>query len=121
MKIHAALLTLAFMSGQAVTAPLADPTRPPSYSGDVPREVVTDEGGEDVSWNVTAITIAPSGRRAIVNGQMVTPGATLGPATVLEILPTSVVLDQSGERVTVDLVQQVVKTPAGKAAAEGKR
>ncbi|MEE8513787.1 MAG: general secretion pathway protein GspB [Gammaproteobacteria bacterium] len=121
MKVHAAMLTLAFISGQGVTAPLPDPTRPPTYSAAPQSQVVIDDGSERVGWKVTGITISPSGRRAIVNGQMVTPGDKLGPATVLEILPTSVVLDHGGDRVTVNLVQQVVKTPVGEAPAEGER
>ena len=103
--IPIAFLILPCFPGLA--APLPDPTRPADYA---PRRPVDSPAAKEMEWKVNGITISPRGNSAIVNGQVVTAGDQIASATVLEILPTGVVLDFEGRRVTVGFLPQTVKS-----------
>lgn len=98
-----------------LAAPLPDPTRPADYA---PSTRVDSAETEEMEWKVNGITIAPRGNSAIINGQVVTVGDQVASATVFEILPTGVVLDVRGNRMTVGLLPQTVKSLSSREAAK---
>jgi len=56
---------------------------------------------EEPRWKLTGIVYNSVKPLAIVNGKSVTVGESLGTAKVIEIRHKSVILEQSGERVTL--------------------
>lgn len=100
-------LLLMSAGGLAQAASLPDPTRPPDFAPtlavEIPRQIV--------DWEVRGITISSAARSAILNGSVVVQGQTIGPAIVVEITPTAVVLDYGGERVSVEMARQTIKQP----------
>jgi hypothetical protein len=89
---------------------LPDPTRPAAFQT---ATVIQDLPAELIDWKVSAIRISASDRSAIVNGRIVRTGETIGPARILEILPTQVVLDYDNRRVAVKLFGDItMRKPA---------
>lgn len=92
---------------------LVDPTRPPDYAAAQQRRVV--EIPQQVrDFRLNAVKFSGASRWAIINGNRVAPGEQIGPATVVDIQPASVVLDYEGERLTLNLLEHTVKNPAAK-------
>lgn len=91
---------------------LPDPTRPATFV-DVESEpvfFVETDIKEKISWKLSAIRISAEDRTAIVNGKLVRVGDVIGPATVLEINPLSVVIDHEDRKLIVRLfTNQVIK------------
>ena len=83
---------------------LPDPTRPAEYQAAL---IVQDLPKELVDWKVTAIRISDNDRTAILNGDIVRVGDTTGPAKILEIQPTQVILDYDNSKVAVRLFSDV--------------
>lgn len=84
-------------------AELPDPTRPADYQA-APKVIYEDVLPKElIDWTVTAIRIAGEERTAIVNGQLVRVGDVIGPATVVDIEPISVILDYQQNTVVVRL------------------
>jgi len=79
---------------------LPDPTRPATFQT---ATVIQDLPAELIDWTVTAIRISERDRSAIVNGRIVRTGEMIGPARILEIQSTQVVLDYDNRRVAVKL------------------
>ncbi len=100
-------LSIFLASDLSAAVTLPDPTQPPDHAPFLPPEVQEAV----VDWRVSGITISHAARSAIVNGVVVVPGQSLGRATVVQILPGEVVLDQDGLRVTVKLLGPPVKRP----------
>lgn len=90
------------MSGLAEI--LADPTRPAEYQSGV---VIQELPAELVDWRLTAIRISPDDRTAIVNNRIVREGDTVGPARIIEIQATGVVLDYNNRQLLVSLYSPV--------------
>ena len=90
---------------------LPDPTRPSDYS-DRPL-TVQDIPGQERSWILKAIKSSGSGRKAIINGELVEVGDELDSARVLEINSNSVVLDQGRNRIVLKLIPDNIKLPHG--------
>ena len=98
-----------YQSSVSAVAELPDPTRPADYFI-VPEVIeVYELPAELIDWYVTAIRINGNDRSAIINGQLVKEGQTIGPAKVLEIKPVSVVLDYEDRQVVVRLYNNVVE------------
>ena len=90
-------------------AELPDPTRPADYIT-VPGNIQVEELPKElIDWSVTAIRIAGNDRSAIVNGRLVRVGDELGPAKILEIQSTSVILDYENKQVVVRLFSNVIQ------------
>ncbi|MHB8424982.1 MAG: hypothetical protein ACYDB9_07495 [Gammaproteobacteria bacterium] len=98
-----ALLTLAAMAGHA--GPLPDPTRP-DYLNHAARAAAVAPG-----WQVTSIIISPSRRLANINGRMVKPGDRVDGATVLQIMPYAVKLENKHGIFTAYLLAGNIKRP----------
>ena len=87
-------------------ATLPDPTEPPNYSA-IDRQVVVEV---NKGWKLSAIKIGRDGNSAIINGLVVSEGAEIGSAKLIQISPTQVVLDYDGKHVPLKLLQRNVKT-----------
>ncbi len=97
-----ALLALAAATGHA--GPLPDPTRP-DYLNHASRAAVTP------GWQVTSIIVSPSRRLASINGRTVKPGDRVDGATVLEIMPYAVKLENKHGIFTAYLLAGNIKRP----------
>jgi hypothetical protein len=84
---------------------LPDPTRPAEYqttlfAQELPKALV--------DWKVSVIRISDTDRSAIVNGKIVKVGDAIGPAMILEIKNTSVLLDYENKPVEVRLFRDAL-------------
>lgn len=107
------LARICFISGLLpgsllAAAELPDPTRPADYSDAPPIVEITELPKELISWNVTAIRIAGNDRSAIVNGQLVREGDSVGTAEILEIKPIAVHLFYDNRQLVLKLFNDVV-------------
>lgn len=101
------MLTVFAISGRAEVLP--DPTRPSEFQATL---VIQDLPKELMDWKVTAIRISQNDRTAIVNDGIVRAGDTIGPARVLEIQATQVILDYDNRQVAVRLFGDLrMRTP----------
>jgi len=112
MRIAIALLAL--LGAPALEAELVDPTRPPDYRRAPP--AVELPLGNDV-WVLTGVKLAAGERLALLNGELVRPGAEVDGARVVAIRAAEVVLDKQGQRITVPLLERDVKRPAARQGA----
>ena len=103
-------LLLLALQAEALESGLKDPTRP--YAWQEVRPVV-EIPHEVMEWRVTAVRIGEHGRSAIVNGQLVHVGESLGEARVTAIGAREVVLDYQGKAVRVGLLRPVIKQVSG--------
>ena len=91
--------------------PLADPTKPPDFqtmpsvpmSGNIPEEVT--------NYRLNAVKIGAKSRWAIINSERVEEGDKVGPAQILKIQPSQVLIDYNGQQITLSLLAHDVKTP----------
>lgn len=100
-----------YQGSVSAMAELPDPTQPADYLA-VPKTIEVNELPKElIDWNVTAIRIneKTDDRSAIINGQIARPGDQIGPATVLEINPVSVVLNYENKHVVVRLFSNIVQ------------
>lgn len=93
------LVAGALLSGAAAlpAAELSDPTRPSGRSISAPAPVPLDPA----DWRLTMVRIAPGNHSAVVNGEVVRVGETIGGARVVDIRPGRVVIDREGARLTL--------------------
>ncbi len=114
------LLLLAGFAGMGpAVAQVPDPTRPPDVM--IPPEssggvVVPTESG------VQTIILRPKGKSsAVINGQYVEVGDTLGDKKVLKIAESEVVLQGEGGREIMKVTPDIEKVPVKKKAAAKRR
>jgi len=107
-RIHTAglLLSLLVNSTAGMANALADPTRP-SYQG------FTSSQDTSVpvtsNWNLSSTLVSPHRRVAVINGIRVSEGESVANATVLKIRKLDVVIQVSGQRITLPLLPDIVK------------
>jgi MSHA biogenesis protein MshK len=96
----------------AQSAPLADPTRPPSAVESVSNEIAAPAGPR-----LQSVLISPSRRLAVIDGKTVGLGDKFGAATLEAVSETGVVLKYSDRRETLRLNPGVEKRERRVAAA----
>lgn len=99
----AVLLTVTVMAD----AQLRDPMRPPEFQ--------TLAGGAAPSkysgYELTSIIIAPDRRVAVINGQSLSQGDSLGNVIVVDIRAAQVLLKRGEEDIVLNLIPANVKMP----------
>lgn len=100
------LLSLCMSAGAAT-----DPTRPFGY-GEKPEVIEVEVPEESTEWHLNGVRIYGDSRSAILNGSMIREGDNIENATVLEINPTFVVLEQGDRRLVVRMLELNIKQPA---------
>lgn len=85
-------------------AALADPTRPWKTAG-YHRQQASSAG----SYTLSSTLVSSTRRVAVINGQHVTEGETVGDATVLKIRKQDVILQSPHRRITLKLLPDIVK------------
>lgn len=88
----------------AAAQPLADPTRPPSFSSSQARS-------EAPAARLQSVLISPARKLAVIDGQTVMLGGRVGNATVVAIAPTEVVLRSGAAYQTLKLYPGIEKRP----------
>jgi MSHA biogenesis protein MshK len=111
--------SLAVLALLAVLAPawaqgLTDPTRPPNAVADPAQ----DAGG---GTQLQSVLISQGRRRAIINGNMVALGDTVGEAKVVKITETEVVLQKGSETEVLKLYPAVDKQPAKRGSGKPRQ
>lgn len=94
----------------AVAEVLTDPTRPFGY-GAAPQIVIQDIElpREQINWRLTGIRIAEQNKTAILNNKLVREDDTVDGARLLEIGPTSVLIQFEDKQIRVNLLRLNVK------------
>ena len=85
---------------------LPDPTRPPAAHNSAVRKLNQDQPRQ---FLVSAIKITAARKTAIVNGRLVAEGDTLAGAEVVEIRPSSVIVEFLSERREISLLSWTVR------------
>ncbi len=97
---------------------LVDPTRPPNA------QVLPGEGSgveeEGAGPRLESVLLAPRRKLAVINGQTVQLGGRFGDAKVVAISETSVVLERSGSRETLQLLPSAARKTPVKAGTKAK-
>lgn len=88
-----------------------DPTRPYDYA-EKPEIIEVEIPEESTDWQLNGVRIYGDSRSAILNGTMIREGESIGNARVLEIKPTSVVLEQGDKHLVVRMLELKIKQPA---------
>jgi len=99
---------LAVACAAPVGAELGDPTRPPHYKKQAKLPQTAAAVAE--KWALTSVLISPQRRVAIVNGQMVQEGDTVGSSRVVRIRTSEVLLQRGADQFVVSLLPSAVKT-----------
>ncbi len=87
---------------------LADPTRPPNFSGLTPDGEVAAPAGPVLQ----SIVLSPGRRFALINGKVVAVGDRVGPATLVAIEIDSVRLREGGGTRVLKLLPDIRKRDA---------
>lgn len=103
MRAFTFMLALALANSALCADDPRDPTRPPT-----PAEVAAWFGNgmderQRAPFRLQSILLAPERRIAIIDGQRLRVGDTLGDAEVRAIEPGRVVLDRGGERIELNI------------------
>ena len=114
-----ALVSAAFACGAAhaaIAQPLADPTRPPNVS--------TAPGGEqtldaEAPRQLQSILFSRNRKIAVINGETVALGGTVGDAVVAKISPTEVVLRYPDRTEVLKFFGGIERKPVGGIRAKG--
>lgn len=109
------IIIITFLAASATASPADDPTRPPA-----PAEIrawfagETGDGTRATSWTLQSVLISDARSVAVINGQRVQVGDTVGDADVVVIEPARVVLEHDGEQIslTIDNRLQSVRQPS---------
>ena len=67
---------------------------------------------ESTDWHLNGIRIYGESRTAILNGSMIREGEMIEDAKVIEIQPTSVLLEQGDKHLIVRMLELKIKKPA---------
>ncbi|GGI85112.1 hypothetical protein [Legionella impletisoli] len=99
------ILVFPLLSGKinAATEQLRDPTRPSLY-----RNLEPKGDKKNQSYNLQSVIIGKSRRMALINDKFVTVGDVVGDAKVVAIERNSVVLSESGRRLTIYLFDRSI-------------
>jgi len=89
---------------------LEDPTRPNNHS--VFAITPVPDVKED-DWKLHSTLIAPDRRIAVINGEQVSEGDSVGGAKVLQIRHSSVLIQTRERNFTLHLFPDIVNTPSG--------
>ncbi|MDH5534224.1 MAG: MSHA biogenesis protein MshK [Betaproteobacteria bacterium] len=102
---------IALMPAAAGAQGLNDPTRPPAGM------LGSDSAalGTSSAPVLQSVIISPAGKAAIINGEMVRLGGTIGGARLVSVLESEVVLKEGGEEQVLKLYPGVEKSAAGEA------
>lgn len=107
------------LPGWCCAESLPDPTRPPDAASAAPAP------GEKAAaeWTLQSVMISPGRMAAIVNGQYVLLGETVGNARLVKVSEGEVVLQAGDKRIPLRLFPGVEKSLRGKKppAGSGKR
>lgn len=120
-RLTPALLGLALsaaLPALAQNAGLTDPTRPPAASA--APSPVTAEAGAAAGPRLQSVLISPDRKLAIIDGETVTLGGSVGDATLVQISETGVTLRRGAELTRLELYPAVVRN-AGQAADKDKK
>jgi MSHA biogenesis protein MshK len=114
-RLTPALLGLALIAVLPVlaqTTGLSDPTRPPNAS-----TIAAAAGAPDAAAGprLQSVLISPDRKLAIIDGQTVALGGSVGDATLVQISETGVTLKRGAELTRLELYPGVVRH-AGRAA-----
>ena len=113
----AAPLILAAAVAQAMeTERLPDPTRPPLLHQVAVRRLSEDRPQQ--LYTVTAIKISGDSRKAIVNGELLSEGARIGEAVIVEINLGAIVIEYLSERQRYKLLPYTVRQAAKNRSVE---
>ncbi|HTT08845.1 MAG TPA: general secretion pathway protein GspB [Gammaproteobacteria bacterium] len=102
-------------------APLVDPTKPPDFKTVAPAAASTEIAEEVTNFRLNAVKVGAKLRWAIINSERVEEGDKIGPAQVLRIQPDRVLIDYNGQKITLSLLSNDVKTPSHAAHTRGKQ
>lgn len=103
---------LGLILATATQAELRDPTRPPGYrngAGSQQQAVTGDKG-----LRLSGIISGPGGNSAVINGRRLRPGHSVDGARVLAVTPELVKIERNGNRFTMELLPNPVKTPVAR-------
>jgi hypothetical protein len=101
----AALLLL--LPGLGLSGPVRDPMRPPE-----PSAPAVTAATPAVALVLNSTLIARDRRLATINGQRYRLGDRVAGATLIEIVPTAVVLERGGRRQRLELLPSRVRSAA---------
>ncbi|MGH8739596.1 MAG: MSHA biogenesis protein MshK [Burkholderiales bacterium] len=87
----------------ALAQGLADPTRPPSFSGEVSRSAAAPAS------RLQSVLISPGRKLAVIDGRTVALGERVGDATVYAIAPNEVTLQKGAGYQTLKLFEGIEK------------
>ncbi|GMR07389.1 MAG: hypothetical protein BMS9Abin26_0392 [Gammaproteobacteria bacterium] len=102
-----AMILYMVATASSVHAQLRDPMQPPEFqysAGDVAQSKYS-------GYELTSIIIAPGRRVAVINGQSLSKGDSLGNVTVVDIRPAEVLLKRGEEDIVLSLIPVNVKKP----------
>ena len=117
-RLTPALLGLALaaaLPALAQTAGLTDPTRPPNAS-----TIAASSGASDAAAagpRLQSVLLSPDRKLAIIDGETVALGGSVGGATLVQISETGVTLKRGAQVTRLELYPGVVRH-AGRAAAD---
>lgn len=116
--VKAVLTPLAYLvlavAPAVAAAELADPTRPPAAIGSTSR--AADVGGPVLQ----SVLIAPGRREAMINGQTVKVGHTIGDARVEKIAESEVVLRNGKDLQVLKLFPSIEKKPVTRTSSPNR-
>ncbi len=130
MRLLANLIIFSLLISMAgfskATTGLVDPTRPANYVEPV-ETVETQDKSEQRNENekqskvetlpdfrLNAIKIGRSSRMAVINGEAVSPGQSVGDARLIEVNSDSVVMLVKGKEIIVSLLPDSIKIRSSK-------
>lgn len=121
MMRHAlfSLLLAGFVAAGLAAAEVPDPTRP---AGDLATPTAAGGVAAPAQSGVQTVILRPGGKSAaVINGQYVEVGDTLGDKRVVKISESEVVLKGEGGREVIKVTPAIEKIPARKTAASKRR
>lgn len=84
-----------------------DPTRPSQYTSNVSE--ANKSATPRVGYNLQSVIIGKTRRLALINDKFVTVGDVIGNAKVIAISRNTVVLSESGKKVTIYLFERGIR------------
>ncbi len=107
MLVMTSAMILYMTAAATAHAQLRDPMKPPEFlysAGDVSQSKYS-------GYELTSIIISPNRRVAVINGQSLSKGDSLGNVIVVDIRPAEVLLKRGEEDIVLSLIPVNVKMP----------